>query len=118
MRRSRVVEAATDERRGAIRQSLPTVSVVIRHGDQSGAMGLVTDLSRSGALLTTAAELACGDRMVLDPPEGSDLKPICAEVVRDSGPPEHSTSRQYGIAFREGAQVRRHQWWLALRLRS
>jgi hypothetical protein len=96
----RVVDASGAERRRALRRRLPFGSgAVLLVGERAHIVGL-TDLSVSGAYLTTRAPVAKGEthrlRLMLLP----DRTPVelCAEVVRVAQAQHESPTHPRGVA--------------------
>jgi len=104
------------DRRSALRQPIQAISVIVRDDTNAQYQGELLEVSRSGVRCALAADLPIGAQVVIEPPDGTELRPARGIIIRriDASPGRPATP-VYGIRFADEAEVRRHTWWLTLR---
>lgn len=104
------------DKRSALRQTIPAIPVTVVDEENSSYHGELLEVSRAGVRCSLSAELPVGAKVLIEPPEGFDLRPVRGTITRRIGPSEgRPGALEYGIRFADEAEVRRHQWWLTLR---
>ncbi|MGC8667761.1 MAG: PilZ domain-containing protein [Chthonomonadales bacterium] len=104
------------DRRSALRQAIRPMSVKVRDHQGAEQYGELLEISRAGVRCTLPADLPVGSQVLIEAPEGFELRPVRGTVTRRIGPSAHQPDAvEYGIRFTDEAEVRRHTWWLTLR---
>ena len=107
-----------DDRRNALRQNVQSLSIKVDCIKGEGMSAHLLDVSRTGIRFRINASIPSGTPVVAYPPEGYDLAPINATVLRTRivDTPEGGAF-EYGVHFDDAEELRRHSWWLQLRQR-
>ena len=105
-----------DDRRCALRQPTVQITIFVDHAGYGTHRVDLVDISRSGARFQTATYLPCGGEILMHPPVDAPLLSSRARIIRERIILTAQGERyEYGVQFTDGAELRRHTWFLALR---
>lgn len=109
-----------DHRRDSLRLPVaksPNVEVHLEDGAVYQA--ILMDVSRSGLRVESRECMQCGSLVTIMPPEGEDVPPCRAQIMRQSVIDQsNGILFDYGIRFLPDADKARHVWFLQLRHRE
>jgi hypothetical protein len=110
-------EISMDDRRNALRQRSVVDTLLVEHAELGTCVCKVMDLSRKGMRLRMPVCIPCGSEILIYPPKGTDLRISKAEIVRQYIVRKDGNEYfECGVQFTESAELRRHTWFLSLRL--